>query len=354
MNSLVIYPSRNLIRGALFMLVVWTAATAAYCYAGWSFQDALYMVTLTVFTVGYGEVHPIDTMYLHIVTMTTMAFGCTGMIFLTGAVIQFMTFNSLQQILGGRRVHNEIEKLKNHVIVCGYGRMGVELAKALRDGRAAVVVLEQDDRRVAEAREAGHLCFQGDATNEDTLRDVGIERAQALASVLPNDATNVFITLSARNLNSDIKIIARGDAVSTERKLLHAGANKVVLPTHIGAERIAEMLLFPETSRLIRESAQMRDLDRSLRGLGLVMEVVVVPENGALTDLTIEEIEARNNGAFYIVQINRREGHSVAAPDKSTRVHAGDGVVAVGRSGQVVNAAFAASREKVRAGRTLF
>jgi voltage-gated potassium channel Kch len=354
MDNLAIYPSRNLIRGALFMLVVWTAATTAYWYAGWSFQDALYMVTLTVFTVGYGEVRPIDTMYLHVVTMATMAFGCTGMIFLTGALIQFMTFNSLQQILGGRRVQAEIDKLENHVIVCGYGRMGVELAKALKDGRAPVVVLEQSDRRVADAREAGHLCFQGDATNEDTLRDVGIERAQALASVLPNDATNVFITLSARNLNSKIKIIARGDAVSTERKLLHAGANKVVLPTHIGAERIAEMLLFPETSRLIREDGPMRDLDRSLRGLGLVMEVVVVPEGGVLTDLTIEEIEARSSGAFYIVQVNRRDGHSVAAPDKSTRVHAGDGVVAVGRSGQAINAAFAAPREQVRAGRTLF
>lgn len=354
MDSLTNYPSRNLIRGAIFMAVVWTIATVAYWEAGWPFQDALYMVTLTVFTVGYGEVHPIDTMYLHIVTMATMAFGCTGMIFLTGALIQFMTFNSLQQILGVRRVQAEIDKLENHVIICGYGRMGGELAKALHDGRASTVILEMDDRRVAEAREAGHLCFQGDATNEDTLRDVGIERAQALASVLPNDATNVFITLSARNLNPKLKIIARGDAVSTERKLLHAGADKVVLPTHIGAERIAEILLFPETSRLIRESGQMRDLDRTLRGLGLVMEVVVVPEDGALTDMSIEDIETMNGVAFYIVQINRRDGHSVVAPDRSTRVHAGDGVVAVGRSGQAINAAFAAPREKVRAGRTTF
>ena len=128
----------------------------------------------------------------------------------------------------------------------------------------------------------------------------------------------------------------------------------MVLPTHIGAERIAEMLLFPETSRVIREAGPMRGLDRSLRGLGIVMEVVVVPEDGALTDLTIEEIETRTSGAFYVVQINRRDGHSIAAPDKDTRVHAGDGVVAVGRSGQAITAAFAAPREKVRAGRNLF
>ena len=106
------------------MAVVWTAATLGYWKAGWSFQDALYMVTLTVFTVGYGEVRPIDTTYLHIVTMTTMAFGCTGMLFLTGGIVQFMTLNPLQQLLGGRRVQAEIDKLEKHIIVCGYGRIG--------------------------------------------------------------------------------------------------------------------------------------------------------------------------------------------------------------------------------------
>jgi voltage-gated potassium channel len=354
MDSLANYPSRNLIRGAIFMAMVWTAATFAYWEAGWRFQDALYMVTLTVFTVGYGEVHPIDTLYLHVVTMATMAFGCTGMIFLTGALIQFMTFNSLQQILGGRRVQAEIDKLENHVIVCGYGRIGVELAKALRDGRAPVVVVEQNERRIADARSAGHLVVQGDATNESTLQDAGIDRARALASVLPNDAANVFITLSARNLNNRVEIIARGDAVSTERKLLHAGANKVVLPTHIGAERIAEMLLFPETSRFVRESDSMRELERTLRNLGLAIAVVVAPEGGALTDLTIEEIETRAQGAFFVVQINRRDGDPITGPDKATRVHSGDGVVVVSRSGQSVNALFAAPREKVRAGRLTF
>jgi voltage-gated potassium channel len=354
MDNLVGYPARNLIRGAVFMLVVWSAATFAYWKAGWSFQDALYMVTLTVFTVGYGEVRPIDTMFLHVVTMATMAFGCTGMIFLTGALFQFMTFNSIQQLLGSRRVQAEIDKLDNHIIVCGYGRIGIELAKALKDGGAPIVVVEQDARRIEQAREAGHLCIQGDATNEAVLQDAGIARARALASVLPNDAANVFITLSARSLNRAIEIIARGDAVSTERKLLHAGANKVVLPTHIGAERIAGMLLFPETSRFIRESDSMRDLERTLRGLGLAIEVIVAPENGALTDLAIGEIEARTNGAFFIVQINRRNGDPITGPDKATRIHAGDGVVVVGRSGQAINALFEAPREKVRAGRLTF
>jgi voltage-gated potassium channel len=351
MDNPLLHPSRNLIRGTVFMAIIWVAATVGYMRAGWNFQDAFYMVTLTVFTVGYGEVRPIDTQFLHWVTIGTMAFGCTGMIFLSGALVQFMTLNPLQQLLGGRRVQSEIDKLENHIIVCGFGRIGVELAKALKDGRAPYVVIEQDERRVTQARDAGHACLQGDATSEALLMDAGIDRARALVTVVPNDAANVFITLSARSLNSKIEIVARGDAVSTERKLVHAGANKVVLPTHIGAERIAEILLFPETSRFIRESERMRELEKQLRNLGLVIEVVVAPEDGALTNLTIEEIESRTNSAFFIVQINRRGGDSITSPGKQTRVEPGDGVAVIGRSAQAINALFAEPRQTARSGR---
>ena len=354
MDNLLAHPSRNLAWVAVFMAVVWTVATAGYVEAGWSIQDALYMVTLTVFSVGYGEVHPIDTPFLHALTMATMVLGCTGMIFFTGALVQFFTLGSLQEFLGDRRVHTEIDKLEGHVIVCGFGRIGVELGRALADGGAAFVVLEQNEQRVAQARAAGYLCLQGDATNEATLEEVGVARARALASVLPNDAANVFITLSARNLNPTIEIIARGDAVSTERKLIHAGADKVVLPTHIGAERIAEMILFPETARFIRESENMRSLERTLRNLGLTIAVIVAPEHGAFTGLTIDEIETRAHGSFFIVQLNRQGGESITEPDRSLRVEAGDGVVLVGRSGQEISTLFAAPRERVRAGRAVF
>jgi len=354
MDNLFAHPSRNLVRVGVFMLVVCSVATLGYVKAGWNFQDAIYMVTLTVFTFGYGEVRPINTPFLHLLTMGTMVFGCTGMIFFTGALVQFYTLRPLQQLLGDRRVHTEIDKLDNHVIICGFGRIGVELAKALKDGGAAFVVLEQNEQRVAQARALGYLCVQGDATSEATLEEVGVMRARTLASVLPNDAANVFITLSARSLNRGIEIIARGDAVSTERKLLHAGATKVVLPTHIGAERIANMILFPETSRFVRESPAMLELDRTLRNLGLVIEIVVVPEKGAFTNLTIDEIETRGRGAFFVVQLNRRDGDAITGPDKSLRIEPGDGVVLVGRDGQAISALFAAPAEKVRAGRLTY
>ncbi len=347
-------PGRTLLLTVTFMLVVIALATLGYMGAGWSFADASYMVLLTIYTVGYGEVHPIDTSFLHAVTMATMIFGCTGMILLTGVLVQFLTITQLQQIFGVKRMKAEVDKLDGHVIVVGFGRIGMMLARELKVGGEKFVVLEQSESKAQQVRDLGHLCIVGDATDERSLRDAGIARARTLASVLPDDAANVFITLSARSLNPKIEIIARGEVPSTEAKLIQAGANKVVLPTHIGAERIAEMILFPETARFLRASAQMQELDRTLRGLGLDMAVVVVPEKGAFTGLSIEEIERRAKGTFFVVQLNRQAGEAITTPPGKLEVQGGDGLVIVSRNGQTARALFEAPAEKIRAGRGKF
>jgi voltage-gated potassium channel len=354
MNRLMGSPARNLTSILAFVMVVVALATLAYMHAGWSFGDAIYMVLLTVYTVGYGEVRPINTPYLHGVTIATMVLGCTGMILVTGALVQLFTISQIQQIMGSNRVKADIDKLKDHVIVCGFGRIGVMLAKDLAAGGAPFVILERNDKRYAEARELGYLCCQGDATDEAALIAVGVGRARILATVLPDDAANVFITLSARSLNRALHIIARGEAPTTESKLVQAGADKVVLPTHIGAERIAEMILFPETARFIRGSERMRDFEKVLRDLGLEMEVVVVAEGSALAGATIEDVERRGKGAFFVVQINRRDGEPITRPGGGVLVGAGDGLVIVGRGGGELNAALTAPPVKPRAGRTTF
>ena len=347
-------PGRTLGTIVAFMLVVVAVATVAYMMAGWSFADAIYMVLLTVYTVGYGEVRPIDTSYLHAVTIGTMALGCTGMILLTGALVQFLTITQLQRIFGVKRMIREIDHLSGHVIIVGLGRIGLMLAKEMKSGGVPFVIVEQSEKRGTEAREQDYLCVVGDATDENSLRAAGIERARALATVLPNDAANVFITLSARSLNPDVQIIARGEMPATERKLQQAGANRVVLPTHIGAERIAEMILYPETERFLHASEKMQELERALRGLGLEMQVVAVPDKGALTDLSIEEIEGRTSGQFFVVQLTRRDGEVFTRPDATMRVRAGDGVVIVGRGIQSCRAMFDAPPDKVRVGRNTF
>ena len=328
-------PGRTLANIVLFNLTVVVIATCAYMWAGWDFGDAFYMVLLTVYTVGYGEVHPIDTHYLHLVTVLLMIFGCTGMILLTGALIQFLTITQIRQILGSNRM-----QLKDHVIVVGFGRIGYMLARELKAAGRKFLVLEMSEARAVEIREQGYLCLVGDGTHEEVLKHAGIDRAHTLACVLPNDAANVFITLSARALNPKIEIIARGEVPSTEKKLKQAGADKVVLPAHIGAERIAELILYPEAARRLRTSSQMQELEHSLRGLGLEMDVVIVPAEGPLTGLSIAEIEARAHGAFFIVQVNRQSGETIASPEASLTIESGDGIVIVGRSVTAARAMF--------------
>jgi voltage-gated potassium channel len=324
-------PTRNIVAGLIYMAVVMTLATAAYVAAGWSLGDAFYMVIITVYTVGYDEVRPIDTALLRTISISTIIFGCTGVIFLSGVLVQFITLNQINQIFGLKRMNTQIDKLTGHVIICGFGRIGVELAKDLAAGRAAFVIAERDDARVEQARALGYLCVQTDATDETGLLAAGIMRAHTLATVLPSDAANVFITLSARSLNPALEIIARGEAPSTERKLLQAGANKVVLPTYIGAERIAEMILYRETARLIRGSERMVDFETTLRTLGLNMDVVTAAAGSPAIGQTIGAIEREADGAFFVVQLNRREGEALTRPKPDTRVETGDGLVLIGR-----------------------
>lgn len=323
-------PLRNLVGGVIFMLVVMSAATGAYVAYGWSLGDAVYMVVLTTYTVGYDEVHPIDTTALRAITITLIVVGCTGMIFLTGALIQLITVSQFQAFLGIRRMQRDIDQLSGHVIICGYGRIGQSLAQDLEAAGIAVVVLDRGEARVETARGHGFLAVQGDATDEDVLRQVGILRARALTTVLPDDAANVFITLSARSLNKKLDIIARGEIPSTESKLIQAGADRVVLPAHIGAERMAELLLFKDMTGL-REGSKLTAIGKELARLGLDLEIVAAARASMADGATVREIEARAGGAFMIAAIEKKGEKAVFQPPLDLRVGAGDGVAVVGR-----------------------
>ena len=177
---------------------------------------------------------------------------------------------------------------------------------------------------------------QKPATTSPLRRKAGIDRARILATVLPDDAANVFITLSARSLNKTITIIARGEAPTTEGKLIHAGANQVVLPAHIGAERIAEMILYPDSANMIRSAEQMQGFGHNLHNLGLNLVVVTVGASSRFARLSVEEIEHQADGAFLIVAVNRRDGSTITRPDPTLRIVPGDGVVIIERSGRGV------------------
>ena len=312
--------------------MVGSLAILGYMSQGWSAGDALYMVVLTVFTVGYDEVRPISTGALRAITMGLIVTGCTGMIFVTGALVQFITLSGIQQLLGHKHMNKQIEKLHNHVIVCGFGRIGNMLSRELKAGGAEFVVLERNVERLEEARALGYLCLHVDASEETALQQAGVERARALATVLPDDAVNVFITLSARSLNKSITIIARGESPSTVSKLQYAGANEVVLPAHIGAERIAEMILYPTAARAMQHSDRSRVMEKELHGLGLELELVVAEQGSTFIGRTVDEIETEVGTAFFIVAIDRPVHGMIARPDGAERIAPADGVVILGRA----------------------
>jgi voltage-gated potassium channel Kch len=331
MTGLLDSPVRNLVVGVAYTITVMALATAAYIAVGWSFRDAIYMVIVTIYTVGYNEVRPVNTPALNVITIALIVLGCTGIIFLIGALVQFITASQLNKATGLKRMKTQIDELNAHVVVCGFGRLGAELARALSASSAGFVILEATEARAAEARGLGYLCIHGDATTEAALLAAGVDRAHALATVLSNDALNVFITLSARALNPDLSIVARGALPSTESKLLQAGADKVVLPTHIGAERIAELLLHAESARFIDGLERSHGFQRVLHNFGIELEVATAAPQSDAVRMTVAAIERQAKGAFFIVQINRRDGDVFTAPPATTVVGEGDGVVLIGR-----------------------
>lgn len=345
-------PLRLLTGTIVYVAIVFLVSTVGYALAGWPLGDAAYMVLLTIYSVGYGEVRPINSEFLRLWTTATIVLGCTGMIVLTGALVQVFTLFQFRRLLGLDRMQTEIERLDNHTIICGYGRIGVQIAKDLTAARHPFLIVERDPGKAEDARAAGHLVMVGEATHEETLKAARIDRARVLASVLPDDAANVFITLSARNLNPRVQIIARGEMPGTENKLFHAGADKVVLPTHIGAERITELILFPATQSMLDDIREVGTIKRNLNDFGLDLEVVTAGENGALTGLTVGEAERRGNGAFFIVQIDRSGGQSIQHPGDDVRIEPGDLILLVVRGSRLsVGAIFNAPRQRQRHGR---
>jgi Trk K+ transport system NAD-binding subunit len=322
-------PLRNLIGGMLFVLAVMAAAIGAYVQVGWSLGDAIYMVVLTVFTVGYDEVRPIDTTGLRVITVALIWFGCTGMIFVTGALVQFITATQFSELLDRRWMTTQVDKLRDHVIVCGFGRIGRMLARDLAAAGAPFVVIERGEAQSMDAERSGYLTLRADATEEETLARAHVAEARALATVLPDDAANVFITLSARSLNPALTIIARGEAPTTERKLMQAGATRVVLPAHIGAERIAEILLYPEIADRTDPSG---GVGVGIRALGLFSEVVRATADSPWIGLKVRDIERRAESAFVIVEIERAGTRRREPASDDVRVQAGDGVLVIGRS----------------------
>ena len=197
----------------------------------------------------------------------------------------------------------DIDTLRDHVIICGYGRLGQILARDLDGGKASFVIVDDNLDRSKQANDEGFLVAEGNAIEEKVLRKAGIERAAYLATVLPSDADNVFITLTARTLNKDMVIIARGEQPSTEVKLLQAGTNHVILPPAIGGSKIAELILHPAGASLQEHLTREHSFAEELDELGITLAEVNVEKGSKVIGASLACIDARGRENFGVVGI---------------------------------------------------
>jgi voltage-gated potassium channel len=319
---------------ALFLSTI-IVAIAGYMLAGWTFEEATYMVVITIFGVGYGEVRPIDTNTMRWFTMFVIIAGTSSAFYLVGGFVQMVAEGELNKVLNVRRMNREIDSLSGHTIICGYGRMGDVVARKLHSTNFPFVVIENNPERVAIAESREYLVINGDASDEQVLQSAGIQRARTLAVVLPDDALNVFITLTARELNPDLVIIARGELPSTEKKLLLAGANRVVLPVEIGAERIAHNITHPAALDFLREDESRQNLNELLSQIDVQFDELTIEANSPFASNTLNAIEAKGRGAFIVVAVRKSDGTIITSPSHDFMLHEGDVIILMGHKGDI-------------------
>jgi voltage-gated potassium channel len=231
---------------ALYVLAIIIASGIAgyIVIERWSFIDALYMTILTVTTVGYGEVQPLSQGG-KVFSVVLMTGGVGGVLYTLSLLIQYLLEGQFGITIRRRRMKTDITRLKEHFILCGYGRMGKEIAYSFNDKGIPFVVIENSQERAARAGEDGYLYLQSDATSDEVLKEARIESARGLVAAVGSDVDNTYITLSARGLSPDLFITARACSPGDDVKLKRAGANRVVSPHRIGARRMAMLALHP-------------------------------------------------------------------------------------------------------------
>jgi voltage-gated potassium channel len=326
---------RRIFVGGMFFGLTCVFAVIGYMIAGWSMLDAIYMVIITVFGVGYGEAKPLADPALKVFTMAVIVAGCSSGIYTVGGFVQMLAEGEINRVLGIRRMSKGIDKLTGHALICGFGRVGQMLARELTAAGQSFVVIDSNEARVREAQAQGFLTCLGSAAEEETLLSAGIHRGRVLATVLPDDSANVFITLTARELNATIEIIARAESPSTEKKLIRSGANRVVMPAFIGATKIAHMITRPSAEDLLMDEAGKSHLQEELRQIGLEMTEIDLKTDSPLVGQTIASVEI--GGGFVVVAIKKADGSVVRDPKPDLQLEVKDVFVLLGHRGALPN-----------------
>lgn len=310
--------------GFATLTIVFVMAVVGYRCLGYSWLEAVWMVVITIATVGYGERSQAEPAVM-VHTVAVILVGITSATYTFAAIIQFAVGGEVERFFGKRKMKKEIARLQHHVVLCGYGSTGELLAATLRQQGIPLVIVERDTERVAVAESHEFLVYPGDATSEEVLLESGLASARAVIISLPSDAENVFITLTARNLSREIKIVARAESPSTERKLRQAGANRVVMPSVSGARLMARMVTRPSTADLIEIVSESTYPD-------LELDEIEVRPGSRWIGRNVHATEAQRKHRLLVVSVKPTQGAMIFNPDESYQFQAGDTVILLGKA----------------------
>ncbi len=316
---------RGLYIGGLLFLAVIVAGTIAYRLEGWTLSDAFYMVIITVFSVGYEEVEPVATPALRHLTECIIVAGDASKVYFVGSLVGFITGGEIGKVMEEHRKSRDIESITNHAIICGYGRIGQVLARELEAKKFPFLILDNNADRVALAHTHGFYALMGDAGEESTLSEAHIERAVVFATVLPNDMVNVFITLTARNMRPDLRIIARAEDPATEKKLKQAGANEIILPAFAGGMQIANSITEATLDSILKGG--IAHLNNDLKELGVEITEHTVVANGINDRKTVQQLLRGVEANCLVLAVKKPDGTLMQHPPGSYRLEASDVVI---------------------------
>ena len=305
----------------LGMVIV--TSCCGYLFFGYKPVESIWMTVITLSSVGYSE-RPSMGMNEQLFTCAVIVIGMVTVATTCGSFVQMLVEGELEKSIGNRKNTREISKLKDHVVICGFGRLGQILADDLRHTDTPFVIIDRDEHRVEMIRQSDYLFIEGDTTDETTLMEAGIKNAKTLVTVLPSDACNVFVTLTGRNLNPRLRIVSRAENRSSVRKLYQAGVDRVVLPTMIGAQQISRLISRPNTADLVELLSQRGSLDVEL-------DELVIDKDSPLAGMTLIECHTEQNDVL-IIAAKKIDGQMVFNPKPDFLLSVGDTLIMLGRS----------------------
>lgn len=305
---------------ALIFLIIAFGTLGYMGIEGWNFLDSVYMTVITLSTVGYREVHELSMKGI-VFTIFLIVGGVGVMLYALGTGARAILEGELKEIFGRKKLEKRIKELSGHYIICGYGRMGKIISKELQAERVRFVVVDKAPVSLEENRDV--LILLGDATQDHVLKEAGIEKARGLISVLPTDAENLFVVLSARGLNPGLLIVARAVDEDAEQKLLRAGATKVVSPYHLGGLRMAHTVLKPTVVDFIEFATRSGNIELQMQEIG-------IQEGSSLIGLTLQECGIGEGLGVIVVAIKQSTGDTKFNPTFRSTVKPGDTLIVLG------------------------